>query len=866
MADTFSISLKTDEVELLKDFLQAGLEQIADLEGLVLQLEESAASAPDTVQGVFRVIHTIKGTSGFFGLAAVERLGHRMEALLDLIRKGRLTVDSDITDCLLAGLDLIKRMLDAVAVAVGSGQQSGSDVTLTVEAFDSSEILEWIESEMGRAGTPKQEEEKSKPKATVSAGPVTSVTFVFAEEMVQDFVGEAMENLEGVEAAILAIEQQPASAEESLGAMLRGFHTVKGNAGVLLSHIDDQETRRNHLLNRIRILAHGAESLLQTRRNAGQMLFSQDLDLLFRVDDLLKRLVKDFSAGDAVGLDISHLLVQCERAAGMGVTLPGEIPGPGRNPEDEAPAPDAFAETLRQVAGELEAGLKDVLDDARHVQALVHISAALERLKTVGQEDGQQALLKIAEEASTVVTFLKGDWSEVTAAICLRDLEQLVATLRGGGVEPLPPERQEVASQPQALGEGAAPLPAPPKGEGSSPSALIKVPQERLDQLMNLIGELLVCRSSLNHLPRVIAVEDRRPDIAARVKDVVGAVDRIGDELQAAIMAVRMTPVGHVFAKFPRLVRDLARKLHKKIRLEMEGAETELDKTVIEAIGDPLVHLVRNAADHGLESPEKRRKVGKPEEGTIRLSAFNQAQSVRVEIIDDGKGMDARAIRAKAVERGMDKDAIERMTDQEAYNLIFESGFSTVGRVTEVSGRGVGMDVVRKGVEAIGGSVYLESRPGQGAKVVMHLPLTLAVNRGLEVAAADEHFYLPLEYVVETVKASRAAFHTHRGDRMVVVRGEILPVRDLAAVLALPGSPSRLLAGDKQEEKKSDACSLVILHVDGRRLALLVDRFYREGEYVLKSLPRTLGNVPAITGAMITSEGRVILVLDPVHL
>lgn len=399
------------------------------------------------------------------------------------------------------------------------------------------------------------------------------------------------------------------------------------------------------------------------------------------------------------------------------------------------------------------------------------------------------------------------------------------------------------------------PMPSPVTG---SKLSVIKVPQERLDQLMNLTGELLVERNAINHMAGIIS-GSAGVETAGRMKELDNSLGHVVDELQATVMAMRMVPVGHVFAKFPRLVRDLSRKLGKEIRLEIEGADTEIDKTIVEALGDPLVHIVRNSADHGIERPEERLKAGKPPESIIRLQAFNEGQNVVIKVIDDGCGINTDTVRDKILQRGqVTEDEVSQLTDEQILDFIFEAGFSTAKEVTEVSGRGVGMDVVRKGIEAVGGKVSIESEPNQGTAITMLLPLTLSVNHGLEVAVGNEHFYIPLEHIEKTVKVEASAVHSHHGDLMVTVRGQVLKMHHLSKILDI--------RTDDNSAQNSEMHSLVILDIRGNRLALKVDRFFREGEYVLKNLPGLLKSMPMIMGTMITPAGNLILVLDPLQL
>jgi len=307
--------------------------------------------------------------------------------------------------------------------------------------------------------------------------------------------------------------------------------------------------------------------------------------------------------------------------------------------------------------------------------------------------------------------------------------------------------------------------------------------------------------------------------------------------------------------------------LDKKIVLKLSGEETELDKTIIETLGDPMVHLIRNCADHALENEAERKAHGKSPEGTIHLKAYNQGQNVIIQIIDDGRGIDPNYIRSTAIEKGyMSLEELEKLDDQAVQNLIFRPGFSGAKEVTEVSGRGVGMDVVRTNVEQIGGVVSLHSTAGQGTTITITLPLTLAVSKGLEVKAAKHHYYLPLDYIVETVKISPEMIRHHKNTQMAVIRGTLLPVFSLATLLGQSQCCTQMYPVVINDSKEKGEISMVVLNMNGKKAALSVDSFYTEREYVIKPLAGALAKIPGLSGATITSSGKVILILDPLKL
>ena len=378
------------------------------------------------------------------------------------------------------------------------------------------------------------------------------------------------------------------------------------------------------------------------------------------------------------------------------------------------------------------------------------------------------------------------------------------------------------------------------KRQTAEAASSVRVAAERLDQLVNLVGELVTVQA------RFSATAQRRGDqeLAALAEEV----ERLTWELRDTAMNMRMLPMGATFAKFRRLVRDLARDLGKEVELETEGAETELDKTVIDRLGEPLVHLVRNAVDHGIEAPEARAERGKPRAGTVRLSAAHMGASVVVEVRDDGAGLDAEAIRAKAIERGLLPPGAEP-SEQDLFALIFHPGFSTAKQVSSVSGRGVGMDVVKQAIDALHGQIEVRSRRGEGTTVAVKLPLTLAIIDGLLVGVGGERYVLPLSVVQECVELTRADAEAMHGRRVASVRGRLVPYVRLRELFDEPGERPAIE-------------QIVIVSADGREIGLVVDHIVGEHQTVIKSLGRVYKDIVELSGSTILGDGSVALILD----
>lgn len=424
-----------------------------------------------------------------------------------------------------------------------------------------------------------------------------------------------------------------------------------------------------------------------------------------------------------------------------------------------------------------------------------------------------------------------------------------------GFFEPVPVPPVEASSPaPQALAPveqvvQAAPPPPPKKAvakaAGAGDSGSIRVSVEKVDQMINLVGELVITQAMLTQ-----AASNVDPVLFERLINGLAQLERNTRDLQESVMSIRMMPISVVFSRFPRVVRDLSQKLGKHVELKTIGETTEMDKSLVERITDPLTHLVRNSLDHGLETPEKRRAAGKSETGTITLSAYHQSGNIVIEVGDDGAGLNRARILSKARERGM--AVSDAMSDQEVWQLIMEPGFSTADQVTEVSGRGVGMDVVKKNISAMGGRIELDSMSGVGTRITVRLPLTLAILDGMSVGVGPETYIIPLGYVMESMQPERGMMKSVSGvERLIQVRGEYLPVVCLHEVFRIQGAITDWSRG-----------IMVVLEADGQSAALFIDQLIGQHQVVIKSLEANYRRVPGVAGATIMGDGRVALILD----
>lgn len=382
----------------------------------------------------------------------------------------------------------------------------------------------------------------------------------------------------------------------------------------------------------------------------------------------------------------------------------------------------------------------------------------------------------------------------------------------------------------------------------------LKVDQAKIDRLMNLIGEMVVSKNALPYLAGRAETVFGVRELSREIKAQYAVINRIAEEMQDAIMQVRMMPVSFVFQRFPRLVRDTSRKLGKEVNLILEGEDTEADKNIIESLGDPLVHIVRNSLDHGFESPDVRRAAGKPSAGTLTIRANQESDRVIIEIVDDGKGIDPEVVKRKAYEKGiLDESALERISDQEAVNLIFAAGFSTAEVISDLSGRGVGMDVVRTAVEKVNGSIALESEKGKGTRIRISLPLSMAVTNVMIIESDGQLLGIPMDSVVETVRVPRSDVRTIKQSLAIVLRGRIVPLKSINTLLDIAAQP---------KANEDDELAVLVVRLGDESVGLLVDNFRETVDIILKPMAGLLADISAYSGSALMGDGSVLLVLN----
>ncbi len=680
--------------------------------------------------------------------------------------------------------------------------------------------------------------------------PVLERARYFPAVMLQDFHEDAGEHLAQVEKCILELEKSPDN-RDVIDELFRSIHSIKGNAGLLVSAAREPLPEPN-VLQALRLVAHAAETHLEDIRAARTPAHTpRSVENLFPIFDVLKNLTLAFLQ-DQPPPDLAEDLL-----LGFGIDPEALRPGPIRRPPPAAPAAlrrDAFhhlaSQTLAMLRGCWAEEDRDGFTARENLQiyarGLANLAAAAARLphpelgSVVAQ---QQALLEPALARAEPLP---------DAALCeLRRLFLATETLASLAPDLTPPGEEE---EPTTAPAGTR------KPDRAAGSATLRVEEEKIDRIMRVAGELLIARGALPLLAQRLLAEHN--PVGGELKDVAASIGRIADELQAAVMAVRMLPVKTLFLRYPRLVRDLARESGKKVRLVMHGEDTEINKTMLEQLHDPLVHLLRNSVDHGIERPDDRQAAGKPAEGTVTLSAANESGMVVIAVADDGRGLQAKKLKHKAVEKGLlTAEAAERLSDQDAYDLVFLPGFSTADKVTDVSGRGVGMDIVRSNVQNLRGGIAITSAVGQGTQIRLKLPTSLMIAQTLLVQAGGGEYLLPMVNVSTLVKIPRAQLHEIQSQRMAMVRGRVFPLLVLGDALQNLGAAA---VAATAESDTQDA-ALALLRSGADECAVLVDRFVSQEQVVVKRLDG-LASAPIFQGASIMGDGRIVLVINPAEL
>ena len=666
------------------------------------------------------------------------------------------------------------------------------------------------------------------------------------------FIEESKEHLQAINANLLLLENDPSNIQ-IVNDIFRSAHTLKGMSATM--GFEDMAS-----------LTHEAENVLDLIRNGKLTINSDIMDVIFQSVDLIESMVIHITEGGDGSADVSgpvqklraivsgeYSAVQ-ESAAALAEADKKTEPAAAESVSSEQDHDlDEYALTVLKQSKEsgnnlfwIKVTLSEqcllkaaraymVFDQLESMGEVIKTTPSVQDIENERFEQSFQVVFVTMQPLEKVKTTLL-NISEI-AEVLVENIELQKASAKAA------PAKESAVSAPEKKGS------APPQlAAGKKPAAggkTIRVDIDRLDILMNLFSELVIDRGRLEQLAREIG--------RSELQDTVEHMSRISGDLQNIILTMRMVPVEQVFNRFPRMIRDLAKELNKKVNLEIYGAETELDRTVIDEIGDPLVHLLRNSLDHGIESIEERRKAGKPEEGTVQLRAFHSGNHVFIEVKDDGAGINKEKVLKKALERGIVSQSLaDTLSDKQIYELLFASGFSTADVISDISGRGVGLDVVKTKIESLGGSVGVDSVRGKGTTFLIQLPLTLSIISAMLVQVKNEKYAVPLSSIIETAVFKKDQIMMAHRQKVIDFRGRVVPLVSLEEIFQVPS--------DRRED--TDEVAVVIVRKGEKMAGLVVDSFIGQQEIVLKSLGKYLVNVFAISGATILGDGQVALIID----
>jgi two-component system chemotaxis sensor kinase CheA len=649
------------------------------------------------------------------------------------------------------------------------------------------------------------------------------------EDILQDFLVEAGEIIELLQEQLVDLENNPEDSD-LLNAIFRGYHTIKGGAGFLS-------------LTPMVEVCHGAENLFDLLRQGKVDITSELMDIILEATDTVNRMFAQLQAREEVDSGEPELISSLNRLAGLEDSTEAAAPT-----VDVAAAPDKTGGSIDEMTAEEFEALLDGLNPGASSEPTATEPAA-------------------ETEPAAASPPAKGDITDEEFEKLLDELQEDKNSPTAAAPAPAPAPAKEAApiSPPSPAGQLIEETPKPaekptakpkPKSDAPAPApeATVRVDTARLDSIMNMVGELVLVRN------RLVLLGLERSD--EEMSKALSNLDLVTGDLQGAVMKTRMQPIKKVFGRFPRVVRDLSRSLDKKIALELEGEETDLDKNLVEALADPLVHLVRNSVDHGIEMPDVRAANGKDPQGTIVLSASQEGDHILLKIVDDGAGMDPDKLKNIAISRGiLDEDSAARMSDNEAYNLIFQAGFSTKEEISDISGRGVGMDVVKTKISQLNGTLFVDSNLGQGTTLEIKVPLTLAIMPTLMIVVADRTFALPLSGVSEIFNLDLQSVNVVNGQLAVIVRNKAIPVFYLDEWLHTDRDVIKELAKVRSVDRKKQG-QVVVVQVGTMSVGLIVDSLIGQQEVVIKPLGAMLQGTPGMAGATITSDGGIALILD----
>jgi two-component system chemotaxis sensor kinase CheA len=663
------------------------------------------------------------------------------------------------------------------------------------------------------------------------------------KELLDSFLIETQEILDTLDQDLMQLESQ-AENFDLLNSVFRSFHTIKGTSSFMG-------------FEQITEITHHAEDILNKLRKAELKVNAEIVDALLEVYDWLKMLLKKAQAGDLEPVDYSKTMDKLTKighpdAAPKVVAATPVAATTSTVPDAPAPPAAGSPTIVDSILNDKTFGTQGDYFTDDELSMIANAFAEINRTMQPSVATSNPATeisepLAVVEEISSIPAPEPVKQQVVAAAT------SSVATPKAP--EPIAPKKTTTAGK-------DTPVPDDKKAAAAATETTIRVDVNRLETLMDLSGELVLGRNRLAQVTQELMQRYENHDFLRELQETSSTIDFITTELQSAIMKTRMVPISKIFQKAPRIVRDLSKEFGKDIELVLRGEETELDRGIIEELNDPLVHMIRNSCDHGIEHPGEREKTGKVNKGTLILDAQHEGNHIVVSIIDDGKGIDPEMLKRKALEKGLiTNEQFQTMTDRDAFSLIFMPGFSTAEKVTSVSGRGVGMDVVRTNIQKLKGIIEVDSKIGAGTTFTIKLPLTLAIIQGLLVRVHSEIYALPLSAVVEVVNTDLNQIYSVNQNEVIRIRNQVFPLIRMDKVLKTPVTDTDKSVKAGAEDTLENRYVVVVGLAD-KRLGLVVDELLGQKEIVIKSLGEYLGHIRGMSGSTILGDGRVIMILD----
>lgn len=856
-----------DAAEILAQFILEARECLETIGQRLLQIERDPTH-PELLNDLFRSVHTLKGNCGMFEFGALERVVHAGEDVLDRVRAGKLPYTSAMADLLLAAMDHSAEMIDALESTgelPASAEERSHQLARDLRAFlqDTSTGAASASSAAGGSGAGAPSDAASRAAshadaaavqaiaaAALSAGAcaaapqsavpqVNQVPQVPPSPMAPDWVLALPQDWQRPGACVVRYLPEP----ECFFKGEDPWALVQQAPGLLALQVlppadwgpadafDCYQCRLGFLVLCDAPQAYVEEHFRYVPEQCEWHVIQPAVTTPSAADAATSHQV----GSDAQAATGSSGAAALAAGGRFNIAMSGALTGAGTGATATDAGTASSKTSLLLRAAEIWQDQLALLDrPGSSAGTLEAVAQVLSRLLP---------LLDEAQGAAAVATMpMTAEGAPALAAWARRVRPEAAGSALPSG-----------AAGPVRLSTGDEAL-----AQDRGGHRVLKVAQDKIDRLMDLIGEMVVAKNALPYLAQRAETQFGQRELAREIKNQYAVINRIAEDMQHAIMQVRMLPVGTVFQRFGRLVRDLSKRLGKEVQLVIEGEDTEADKNVIESLADPLIHILRNSLDHGIELPADRLAAGKPAQGTLRVQARQEGDRVVLDISDDGAGINTARVRAKAVERGLiPADRADALSEAEAVQLIFLPGFSTTDSISDLSGRGVGMDVVRSAVERINGTVSLSSERGQGTRIRLTLPLSMAVTHVMMIRAAGCRFGVPMDLIVETVRVPAEDIHRFKQAQTVVLRGRVVPLRPLNQMLALD-EPPRLNAEGEH--------AVLVLRWGGEQIGLIVDEFDGTCDIILRPLEGVLGGLAGFAGSALMGDGSVLMILNPKEL